>query len=140
MKKGSFAEKILQMKDIYGANIEFLEFDILEREFSPLKKELKSVKYALNFNKEKSIRAVLDTLVSIFKKNTLKRATVKGKNELGDDVTYKLFNDFDRFNEFDYDDMVPSLKLDPQNIQQSIRNNKIIGELKITIEKMEPLI
>lgn len=140
MKKGSFAEKILQMKDIYGANIEFLEFDILEREFSPLKKELKSVKYALNFNKEKSIRAVLDTLVSIFKKNTLKRATVKGKNELGDDVTYKLFNDFDRFNEFDYDDMVPSLKLDPQNIQQSILNNKIIGELKITIEKMEPLI
>lgn len=140
MKKGSFAEKILQMKDIYGANIEFLEFDILEREFSPLKKELKSVKYALNFNKEKSIRAVLDTLVSIFKKNTLKRATVKGKNELGDDVTYKLFNDFDRFNEFDYDDMVPSLKLDPQNIQQSILNNKIIGELKIAIEKMEPLI
>ena len=140
MKKGSFAEKILQMKDIYGANIEFLEFNMLEREFSPLKKELKSVKYALNFNKEKSIRAVLDTLVSIFKKNTLKRATVKGKNELGDDVTYKLFNDFDKFNEFDYDDMVPSLKLDPQNIQQSILTNKIIGELKITIEKMEPLI
>lgn len=55
-------------------------------------------------------------------------------------MTYKLFNDFDRFNEFDYDDMVPSLKLDPQNIQQSILNNKIIGELKITIEKMEPLI
>ena len=42
---------------------------------------------------------------------------------------YKLLNDFDSFASYDYNDVVPSLMLNSENIYNSISQNEIIAKL-----------
>lgn len=137
IREGSLVDKILKMKDITSAKIEFSKIGILDKKYSPLEKYLKTIKYDIKFIKEKSVKDVLLNLAALFRNNELKRATVWGIDETGNDVTYKLLNDFDHFNEFDYEDMIPSLTFNSSEVKKSILKNKITEELKTSLQKID---
>lgn len=137
MREGSLVDKLLKMQDITSAKIEFLKIGILNKKYSPLEKYLKTIKYDIRFIKEKSVKDALSNLATLFRDNELKKATVCGVDETGNDVTYKLLNDFDHFNEFDYEDMLPSLTFNSSEVKESILKNKITEELKTALKKID---
>lgn len=134
-RKGNFIERVKKMKDI--SNIEF-EFDSLEyeqNEFSPIATHIKKSKHSLTLSQSTSKLDKVAATARLFLDNTMRKARVVGLDEEGNDVAYKLMNDFDRFASFEYDDLVPSLSLDSNDVEASVDENEIIKRLHATYSK-----
>lgn len=137
-RKGSFIERVKKLNDASAAELEFTQLDFSNNPLQAIQSYLKTMKYKMSFSKTTSGLDKIKSLASILSNGNIKKATVEGIDEHGNDVVYRLFNDFDRFQEYDYEDMVPSLNLDQTKVSQSILNNDIIVELKSVFESIAP--
>jgi hypothetical protein len=137
-RKGKFLDRVQLMKDANSINIEFEQIDYSNSPFQAIQPILKSMRYKLIFLKDSSPVSKISNVVTLLTNNIPKRATIDGLDENGHDIVYRLFNDFDRFKEYDYEDMVPSLRLDQSNASMSIKNNAIIIELKSVFKSISP--
>lgn len=139
-KSGSFIERVAQMDSAREAEIEFDLIEIGDNEFVASAPHMRRLKYHLFFEKDSASKAVIRWLVKTFNGARLKKAKVIGIDENGTDATYRLVNDFDRFGSFDYESMVPALKLDQDKIKESIETNLIISKLIATYKKIKPVL
>jgi hypothetical protein len=137
-RSGEFIDRVRLMKDARSIDIEFEQLSYSNSPFQAIHPLLKSMKYKLAFLKNSSPASKISNIVILLTSNTPKKVTIDGADEHGHDVIYRLFNDFDRFKEYDYEDMVPSLRLDQENALNSIKDNAIIVELKSTFESISP--
>ena len=71
----------------------------------------------------------LKHVVKFIRENVFLRATVKGKSQDNQDVTYKMLNDYDKFDSYDYDDLFTSMTIDSNDINHSLNENNIIIHL-----------
>ena len=128
-RKGSFMERVAKLQDASEAEIEFSEISFSDGAFQAVSSHLKRVKYQLFFSKNTSRLDRVRSLANVFKEQRINKAKVVGVDANGNDIVYKMFNDFDKFATYDYEDMVPELNLDQSKINESITKNRIIGEL-----------
>ena len=137
-RKGSFVDRVKELQDTNSAELEFRQINFSNNPLQPIQAHLKTVKYKMSFSSTTSTLDKVRSLSSIIQSNDFKKATVEGIDENGNDVVYRLFNDFDRFQEYDYEDMVPSLNLDPDGLTDSILQNTIVSELKSVFLTIRP--
>lgn len=137
-RDGSFIDRVKKMKDANMAEIQFIQIDFNNSPLQAIRPYLKTMKYKITFLKDISTIDKIRGIVDIFANNKAKKATIAGIDEYGHDVVYKLCNDFNKFQEYDYEDMVPSLNLDPEQVADSVRNNGIIVELKSVLNAIAP--
>ena len=135
-REGSFAERVEKLQDAREAEIEFSVLSFNDGAFQAVSTHLKRVKHQLFFLKNTSPLARVSSLASIFKQQSIKKAKVVGIDENGNDIVYRMFNDFDKFATYDYDDMVSELNLNESKMYDSIKQNKIIGELCLVFNKI----
>jgi len=141
-RKGSFVERVKKMNDANFAEIEFAQLDFNNNSLQAIQPFLKTMKFRMSFLKTvpgiSKIRSIVDILTT--NTDTTKKVTIEGVDEHGHDVVYRLFNDFDKFKECDYEDMVPSLSLDKEKFADSIKNNNIVVELKSVFDSIAPVL
>ena len=137
-REGTFAEKVAKLQDAHEAEIEFNELSFNDEAFQAVSSHLKRVKHQLFFLKTTSRLDRISGLVNIFKGQNINKAKVVGIDENGNDIVYKMFNDFDKFATYEYDDMVPELNLDKSKVHESIVNNKIVKELCLVFNRISP--
>lgn len=135
-KKGTFAERVAKLRDAHEAEIEFDVVSINDGAFQAVSSHLKRVKHQLFFLKNTSRLDRVKGLASILTGQNVSKAKVIGVDENGNDIVYKMFNDFDKFATYDYEDMVSELNLDQSKIHESIVNNKIVGELSLVFNRI----
>lgn len=137
-RKGSFVERVRNLNDARSAELEFKQVNFPNSPLQAIQSHLKTMKYKMSFSKTTSKLDKVRNLAGVLSNNDIKKATVEGIDEYGNDVVYRLFNDFDRFQEYDYEDMVPSLNLDQTKVSESILQNYIIIELKSVFKAIAP--
>ena len=137
-RKGHFIDRVKKLKDANTAEIEFLQISFKNNPLQAIQPYLKTMKYKIIFLKTTSVVGKIKSLVDVLADNEPKKATIEGIDEYGHDVVYRLYNDFDKFQEYDYEDMVPSLNLDKNKVADSIKNNSIILELQSVFNNIIP--
>lgn len=137
-KKGSFVDRVKELQDTNSAELEFRQINFSNNPLQAIQAHLKTVKYKMSFSSTTSRLDKVRSLASIIQSNDFKKATVEGIDENGNDVVYRLFNDFDSFQKYDYEEMVPSLNLDPDELTDSILQNTIVSELKSVFSSIRP--
>lgn len=135
IRKDSFKDKIAKMQSVKNAVIEFSEIHCTGV-FTPLQANLKNIQYTLRFKKD----SIITPIVSFFEKHVLKNAKVEGIDEDGHEVIYRIFNDYDIYGTYDYDDIVSYLEIDLKNYKRSITDNEIIKRLQNTLQNFEQLL
>ena len=138
VRKGTLIDRVKEMRDIRNTTLEFNTLSTSGNMFQPLTSTLKAVKYNLFFTGGNGLKKVTD-LAQFLSGQSLKKVRVEGIDASGCDVVYKLFNDFDAFDTFEYDDIVESLTIDLKNICKSVSDNKIVVRLKTIMKKMESI-
>lgn len=139
-REGTFIERVKTMNDVARIEFEFQAIAPEQDTFAPLSPFLKGHKHLLSFLKGARKKNKITALTTVLTQNPLKKATVTGIDENGNDITYRLMNDFDRFATFEYEDFVPSLRLNHNDMHRSISENKIIAELKLTLNKIKQVL
>lgn len=137
-RKGSFVDRVKDLQDAQSAELEFSQINFSNNPLQAIQSHLKTVKYKMSFSSTTSKLDKVRSFVSVLQDYDFKKATVEGIDENGNDVVYRLFNDFDRFQEYDYEDMVPSLNLDRDKLTDSILQNAIVSELKSVFTSIRP--
>ena len=129
-RPGVFADRVARMRDISNFEFEFGETGTEGGTFSPLAPYVKRFKHSLAAIQTGSAVEKVSAFAGWIRESHLNKARIIGLDESGTDVIYKLYHDFDMFARYGYDDMVPSLQLDPNNVVQSLLENKIVAELQ----------
>lgn len=137
-RKGSFIERVKKLNDANSAELEFRQINFSNNPLQAIQSHLKTMKYKMSFSKTTSKLDKVRSLAGVLSSGDFKKATVEGIDEHGNDVVYRLFNDFDRFQEYDYEDMVPSLNLDQTKVNESILQNDIVIALKSVFDSIAP--
>ncbi|EGY24935.1 hypothetical protein DA2_2876 [Desulfovibrio sp. A2] len=139
-REGTFIERVKAMNDVARIEFEFQAIAPEQDTFAPLNPFLRGHKHLLSFLKGARKKNKIRALTTLLTQNPLKKATVTGIDENGNDITYRLMNDFDRFATFEYEDFVPSLRLNHNDVHRSISENRIIAELKLTLNKIKQVL
>ncbi len=129
-RKGAFAERIMTMKDIASIEFEFDSLDFEQTAYAPVAAFIRKARHSVSLvNAGSKAEKVMGT-ARLFMDNQMRMAKVEGLDKDGHDVIYKMFHDFDRFGQYEYDDLVPALNLDSSNATKSINGNMIIERLR----------
>jgi hypothetical protein len=134
--KGSLRYSTLLKPDTFEEiTSELNNFNFFQYEFSSIRPMQEAALTALQKNAER------ETCKVFFKKKSdsdsikqsilamlpnLKRATVKGVDPTGNELTYKLINDYHSFAEYDYDEIIKTVKIDSDNLSGSVIESQII--------------
>ena len=137
---GSFIDRISKLREAHDAEIEFDLCDITDDKFVAIKQQTKRIKYKLIFEKTTFQSRIIDNLIELLNKYSVKKARISGVDENVNDTIYKTLNDFDSFACFDYDSLVSEINLNEKEIEASIKQNKTINELILTYNKIAPII
>lgn len=129
-RKGKFEERIRQLRELTAIEFEYKVLETEEQPFEPLYPYLKRAKHTMSFNTGGGAAKKIAAVANWFSEQEMRKAKVVGLDEHGVEVTYKLFNDYDKFATFNYDDLVPSLSLDRDDVENSINNNAVIKSLQ----------
>ncbi len=129
-RPGVFADRVARMKDISNFEFEFGETGTEGGTFTPLVPYVKRFKHSLAAIQTGSAVEKVSAFAGWIRESNFNKARIIGLDETGSDVIYKLYHDFDMYARYNYDDMVPSLQLDPNNVAQSMLENKIVAELR----------
>lgn len=127
-RKEHFIERIKKLHDVSKIEFEFMTLDVDSSPFQAIYPHLKRHKHTFTFKKESCVTDKIHSIANLMSKD-IKKATINGIDDDGNLVIYRLINDFDKFKEFDYETMVPSLRLNQDQIEDSIKQNDIIKEL-----------
>ncbi len=139
--RGVLTVTLLEYKDNFKKRINALheinkiEFDLIDSvnsnsPFSPLEDSSKNTKRIYSIPYDAKASQIKKIFFQILESVSPDKAKVSGVTKNGFDVEYKLYGDVATFEEYDYDDMVTEMSLDSADIEQSIKNNKIIQELE----------
>lgn len=134
-KKGSFSERIKTMKDVNRLEFEFESLEFEQSAYAPVAAYIKKSRHSVSLSAEVSKLEKVSGAARLFSENPMKSARVEGLDKDGNDVVYKMYHDFDRFGQYEYDDLVPALNLDSSNAVASINGNRIIERLRQTYLK-----
>ena len=136
-KEKTFFERMASISYLSKASFEFDIISVNDTFFSPISTKIKRARYDLSFDKKLFNKNLIQNLIDIIKEKKLKNAKVNGIDEDGNEIAYKLLNDFTSFETIDYDDYAE--KFDLNNIEQSLINNKILVHLKNTYFKLKKI-
>lgn len=133
-RKDNFINRVKLLKELSAIEFEYSVLETEAKPYEPLYPYLKRAKHTMSFKTDEGASQAVATAAEWMSGQNFKKAKAFGLDANGNDVTYKLFNDFDKFATHDYDELVPSLSLDQSNIKDSINNNKIILALQQAYE------
>ena len=129
-RKGKLEERIALLKDIYSVNYSYEEFTYdPDSEKNPLLPVARNINYEVALKPNVAFSDKFDAVKGFINKFKLSRASVKGRTQDGEDVVYKMFKDYDKFDSYDYDDLFTSMTIDSEHIHYSLVNNDIITSL-----------
>lgn len=129
-RKGKLEERIASLKDIthVGYTFEAFSYDG-QSDKAPLLPIAKNISHEVTLIPDIPFSEKLKHVARFIRENVFLRAIVKGKGQDNQDVTYKMLNDYDKFDSYDYDDLFTSMTIDSNNINYSLNENNIIIHL-----------
>jgi len=129
MKPENFKTYVKLMKSIKDFSIEFSSIEDNEKTFLPAAECSKRVSHKFVFSESSTMDIIKDKIIETMDVAGTKKAQVHGVGESGEEVVYKLFNDYNSFEEMDYDDIIGSISIDSENLEQSIKSSEMIAML-----------
>jgi len=129
LKPDSFENYIKSLKKISYFEFEFTTFMPLISQFRPLSKHVERQTYKMFFKKNSiAVNDIKKGILNIIKQG-LRRGRVKGIDPAGNEVVYKLLNDYNAFAEYEYDEVIKTIKIDSDKLEESIKGSYLIKEM-----------
>ena len=129
LKPDSFENYIRTLKKVSSFEFEYSTLSPVMSAFRPLTPYTKRASHKVFFhNQSSTMQAIKDGIINIVRQG-LRRGRVKGVDPEGNEVTYKLINDYNTIAEYEYDDVVPTIRIDSQKIEKSIKESYLINEM-----------
>lgn len=129
LRQEDFLKCVAAMKNVKNFAFELATITDEEKLFTPASEYAKRCSHKVFFGEDTLITNVKNGIAGTVEKFGLKRATVHGQDEHGQDTIYKLMNDYATYEEFEYDDIIGSVELDSDNLKQSVCNAMLVEEL-----------
>jgi hypothetical protein len=129
-----YAQKLSGIKSI---ELEQVSYTFNENDFKPVALQADRIVERAVFIRPWKQREALKSVVNYLRRSigNLKRATIKGIDPEGQEAIYKLFNDYDVLEEYEYDDFVQSITLDGNDLEGSIQKASNIESLLALSQK-----
>jgi len=133
MTEKDFQQCVSGLKKINHIVYEYSYFTEQERLFSPVGTYAKRMTHKVVFPKSKKVLTpqflndIKDAITEMIP--NLKGARLKGVDPEGHEAVYKLINDYDPFAEFDYEDVIRTVKIDSTNLLKSICDAYFIDKM-----------
>lgn len=129
LRQEDFLKCVSAMKSVKNFAFELATITDEEKLFTPASEYAKRCSHKVFFGEDTLLTNVKNGIVGTVEKFGVKRATVHGQDEHGQDTVYKLLNDYATYEEFEYDDIIGSVELDSDNLKQSVCNAMLVEEL-----------
>lgn len=127
----SFEDCVEALSQIKSFKFEFITLTAQEKAMSAISKYASRMTHIVNFNKkddQNSIAKAIGKMLKIDGQN-MKKGVVKGIDGYGNEATYKLFNDYASFDQFKFDEIIQTIKIDSTDLVQTIKDSYIVNEL-----------
>jgi hypothetical protein len=129
LRQEDFLKCVSAMKSVKNFAFELATITDEEKLFTPASEYAKRCSHKVFFGEDTLVSNVKNGIAGTVEKFGLKRATVHGQDEYGQDTVYKLLNDYATYEEFEYDDIIGSVELDSENLKQSVCDSMLVEEL-----------
>lgn len=129
LKEEDFLKCVSAMKSVKNFDFELATITDHEKMFTPASAYAKRCSHRFFFAEDATMTNIKNGIAATMAKYGLKRATVHGEDEFGQNTVYKLLNDYATYEEFEYDDIIGSVTLDSDNLKQSVCNSVLVDEL-----------
>lgn len=128
-RPGNFLDSIKALKEIKEFSYEVSGLEDDEKEYTPTSKFAKRAYHRFVIADGSLVSSVCESIKETLGIGDVGRAKVVGIDALGSEDTYKLFNDYCTFEEFEYDDIVMKVNLDSETMIDSLNSSEVIAEL-----------
>jgi hypothetical protein len=129
LRKEDFVQCVSAMKSVKNFSFELATITDEEKLFTPASEYAKRCSHKFFFSENAVVSGLKTSIAETVKKFGIRRASVNGVDEHGQETVYKLLNDYATFEEFEYDDIIGSVELDSNNLTHSICNSMVVEEL-----------
>jgi hypothetical protein len=102
---------------------------LLSSDFSPAKDELRGLSAQIRFAQTANMNQVRTLISGLANAHKLDRARVDGEDENGIEVYYKLYNDADIFEEYNFDEMVNLLEISSDDLSGTVKKANLVAKL-----------
>src|SRR6266540_2357424 len=129
LRQEDFIKCVSAMNNVKNFAFELATITDEEKLFTPASEYASRCSHKVFFGGDTLMSNVKQSIAGTVEKFGLKRATVHGQDEHGQDTVYKLVHDYATYEEFEYDDIIGSVELDSENLKQSVCNAMLVEEL-----------
>lgn len=129
LRGGTFEEHIEKLERIKKLECQFSEISSVPRAFRPLAAQAKRVVHKYTFSQKGNFAAIKDATIELVKDRFFKTAKIIGVDPDNNEQVYSLLNDYDRFGEYDYDELVGGLTIDSSKLVETVQECSIIKNL-----------
>jgi len=129
LREDDFLKCVSAMKSVKAFAFELATITDEEKLFTPASEYAKRCSHKVFFGEDTLVSNVKKGISGTAEKFGLKRATVHGQDEHGQDTVYKLIHDYATYEDFEYDDIIGSVELDSDNLKHSVCNAMLVEEL-----------
>jgi hypothetical protein len=137
LKQKDFVKCVEALKQIKMFSFELESISAEEKLFTPASEFAKRCSHRFFFQEDKPIAGLRDSISRTIKGGGVKIASVKGIDEFDEDVVYKLVNDYAKFEEYEYNDIIGSVSFKSGNLEESLSKSKLVEELLSIAERSE---
>lgn len=125
VRPDSFEDCLDQINRALSFSFELDTITANERQFTAATEFADRLTHKVIFTKKTWTESVRESIAATIRNDPLKRATIKGIDNLGEEVVFKLTNDYAYFDEADYHELISSVEIDSENIVESIRRSHV---------------
>ncbi|UTG93647.1 hypothetical protein [Geobacter sulfurreducens] len=129
LKPENFKTYVQQMKLIKDFNIEFSSIEEPEKAYLPAAECSKRVAHRFVFSEESPVEMIKKKVLETLNVADAKKAQVHGVGDSGEEVIYRLYKDYNSFEEMEYDDIIDSISIDSEDLETSIKESEMISLL-----------
>ena len=131
MRRASIEDCINELRRIRAIEFEAVSFNSSQAAFRPLTDLAQRQRHRYVFFKRAADRqhAIKEYIIGLVRGNKLKSGRIEGYDADGIERVYDLFNDPDRFAEYEYDDFVRTVHLDTGNLDATVSQSYVVRRL-----------
>lgn len=129
LKPGTFDSHVRSLKRVTSLEVNLVSFELKEPLFQPVTMQAKRKRVSLSFPDDAHHGLITDGIAKCRESGMFEKATVVGRDNRGNEQTYKLQSDTQVFGTFDYDSMISSMSIKFDDLDGSIKKSRIIAEL-----------
>ncbi len=125
-----FEDYIRDLKQIKSLSYEISTINVNEKDRTPLHRLAERTTYRAFFSDDLvNMDKIKKAIIEMNPTNTFRRATVTGIDYSDQEAMYKLLNDYESYAEYDYDDIIKTVKIDSSDLIGSVRNASMVATM-----------